>query len=140
MLEQIVTVFLENSPEREDQDTKRSIMYVWQLAINGTVIIGRTWEEFLQLMDQISQHFDLGEHKRMLIFIHNMSFEMAFLAPLFNWSKVFAIAARKPIYGLTESGFEFRCSYILSGLFISCRDCPLLTWLNLYININLPKW
>ena len=53
MLEQIVTVFLENSPEREDQDTKRSIMYVWQLAINGTVIIGRTWEEFLQLMDII---------------------------------------------------------------------------------------
>ena len=116
MLEQIVTVFLENSPEREDQDTKRSIMYVWQLAINGTVIIGRTWDEFLQLMDQIREHFDLGEHKRMLIFVHNLSFEMQFIKNLFTWSKVFAIAARKPIYGLTESGFEFRCSYILSGL------------------------
>ena len=30
---------------KEDHNEKRSIMYIWQLAINGRVIIGRTWSE-----------------------------------------------------------------------------------------------
>lgn len=28
-------------------ETKTAFMYIWQFSINGTVIIGRTWEDFL---------------------------------------------------------------------------------------------
>ena len=115
-LEQIIQVFIDNSPEEIEDDTKRGIMYVWQLAINGTVIIGRTWDEFKALLEQISRHFNLAEDKRMVIFVHNLSFEMQWMLNLFNWNKVFAVAARKPIYALNDLGFEFRCSYILSNL------------------------
>ena len=115
-LEQIITIFIENSPEEIEDNTKRSIMYVWQLAINGTVIIGRTWDEFIQLLTQISNHFELDESKRMIIFVHNLAFEFQFLQHLFQWNKVFAVSTRKPIYALSEMGFEFRCSYILSNL------------------------
>ena len=55
-LERVIDVFNENRPDREDDDTKRGIMYVWQLAINGRVIIGRTWDEFVNLIDQISKY------------------------------------------------------------------------------------
>jgi len=115
-LEQIIAVFYENSPEKEDDDNKRGIMYVWQLAINGTVIIGRTWNEFLELVNQIVEHFELSEDKRMIFFVHNLSFEFEWIKDLFVWNKVFAISTRKPIYALTQSGIEFRCSYMLSNL------------------------
>lgn len=115
-LEQIITVFIENSPEEVIDDDKRAVMYVWQIAINGHVIIGRTWDEFLQLLDQISKHFSLDEGKRMVIFVHNLAFEFQWLKNLMQWKKVFAISTRKPIYALSEMGFEFRCSYILSNL------------------------
>lgn len=115
-LEKIIEVFYENAPVEETDDDKRCIMYVWQIAINGTVIIGRTWNEFLELCNQISNYFELSEDKRMIFFVHNLSFEMQWLLNLFKWKKVFAIASRKPIYALTETGIEFRCSYILSNL------------------------
>ena len=115
-LEQIIKVFIENSPEEIEDDSKRALMYVWQIAINGTVIIGRTWDEFTALLKQISNHFKLSEDKRMVIFVHNLSYEMQFMLNIFNWKKVFAVDARKPIYALCDLGFEFRCSYILSNL------------------------
>ena len=34
--------------------------------------------------------------------------------PYIKWSKVFAIAPRKPIFAITEGGIEFRCSYVLT--------------------------
>ena len=115
-LEQIITIFIENTPEEISDDDKRAVMYVWQLAINGTVIIGRTWDEFTALLNQISKHFDLSEDKRMVIYVHNLAFEFQWLKSIIMWKKVFAIATRKPIYALSEMGFEFRCSYILSNL------------------------
>ena len=114
-LERILTVFIQNLPEKTE-DTKRAVMYVWQLAINGRVIIGRTWKEFTDLLEQISVYFKLQSDKRMIIFVHNLSYEMAFLQSLFTWEKVFAIDTHKPIYALTTSGFEFRCSYLLSNM------------------------
>ena len=115
-LEQIITVFIENTPEEVEDDDKRGIMYVWQLAINGTVIIGRTWEEFIAILTQISNHFELCEDKRMIVFTHNLAFEFQWISKLFTWLKVFAVDTRKPIYALNSLGFEFRCSYILSNL------------------------
>lgn len=115
-LEQIVAVFYDNSPEKTEDDRRRSVMYVWQIAINGTVIIGRTWDEFIELTEQISKHFNLSEDRRMIIYVHSLAFEMEYIKDLFSWKKVFAISSRKPIYALTESGIEFRCSYMLSNL------------------------
>lgn len=100
---------------KEDHNEKRALMYVWQLAINGHVIIGRTWKEFIDVINHIIERLELSKYKRLLIYIHNLSFEMEFFRYLFKWSKVFAINTRKPIYAITESGIEFRCSYLLTN-------------------------
>ena len=115
-LEHILDVFYRQSPDKKDRDTKRAVMYVWQLAINGRVIIGRTWNEFLSVLNEITSYFHLNSSKRMIIFVHNLSYEFGFIKDLFKWEKVFAITSRKPIYALTTTGIEFRCSYLLSNL------------------------
>ena len=94
---------------------KRAIMYVWQLGINGYVIVGRTWKEFTDTMDTISETLELNEKKRLMIFVHNLSYEFQFICKRFNWYKVFSIDLRTPIYAITETFIEFRCSYLLSG-------------------------
>ena len=107
----IIKAYIENKPN-EDAD-KFSIMYCWQFAIDGKVIFGRTWDEFLKLIEIINKYVDI--HNRIIVFVHNLSFEMQFIRKLLTWHKVFSIAARKPIYAITESGIEFRCSYILTN-------------------------
>lgn len=94
---------------------KCSLMYVWQFGINGYCIIGRTWDEFITMLDTISDVLNLSEKRRVIIYVHNLAYEFQFFRELLTWQKVFSIDLRKPIYGITENGIEFRCSYLLSG-------------------------
>ena len=104
-----------DKPIKGDSNNKRSIMYIWQLAINGRVVIGREWSEFLYAIDFIVNKLVLNKDKRILIYVHNLAFEFQYIRKLFKWNKVFAIDTRKPIYAITDTGIEFRCSYILTN-------------------------
>lgn len=94
---------------------KVAIMYVWQLGINGNIIVGRTWEQFISVCNMISETLRLSDKKRLIIYVHNLSFEFQFIKNLFEWKQVFATDIRKPIYAVTVTFIEFRCSYLLSG-------------------------
>ena len=94
---------------------KCSLMYVWQFGINGFCIIGRTWDEFLNMLAEIVAILELCPKKRIIIYVHNLAYEFQFFRELLDWEKVFSIDLRKPIYGITKTGLEFRCSYLLSG-------------------------
>ena len=95
---------------------KCAIMYEWTFGINGLVIIGRTWEEFEKMLHDISEFLDLSNEKILVCYVHNLSYEFQFMRKHFQWSKVFAVDNRKPVYAIIEHmGIEFRCSYILSG-------------------------
>ena len=94
---------------------KCSLMYVWQFGINGYCIIGRTWDEFTIMLKHIVETLSLTMEKRIIIYVHNLSYEFQFIRELFEWEKVFSIDLRKPIYAITKQGVEFRCSYLLSG-------------------------
>lgn len=92
-------------------------MYIWQLGLGyGNVFYGRTWQEFLECLNAISKHYELGYKKRLRIYIHNMKYEFGFMHKMFNWcDDMFSIKENTPISALTDLGIEFRDSYILSG-------------------------
>jgi hypothetical protein len=94
---------------------KCSCMYVWQFGINGKVFMGRTWNEFLHLVELLSTYLQLSKNQRLICYVHNLSYEFQFIRKLFDWTRVFSIDLRKPIYAITKGGLEFRCSYLLSG-------------------------
>ena len=96
-------------------DEKRAIMYEWTFGLNGLVIIGRYWDEFMELINNISSLLCLSQEQRLLVYIHNLAFEFQFICKRFSWLKVFATDERKPLYALSDYGIEFRCSYLLSG-------------------------
>ena len=95
---------------------KRAIMYVWQFGINGTVIIGRTWDEFKSLLSQLSEAMELNPKRRILVYVHNLGYEFQFMRNQLHFQNknVFAIKNRRPVKATWE-GIEFRCSYFLSN-------------------------
>lgn len=111
----IETTSFTDKPTKTDHNEKRSVMYIWQLAINGRVVIGREWSEFLYAIEQIEQILQTDKYNRCIIYVHNLAFEFQYIRKFFQWHKVFSIDKRKPIYAITESGIEFRCSYILTN-------------------------
>lgn len=103
---------------------KISLMYIWQFAITDDTtgeiytIIGRTWDEFQQLIDIINQtmsYITVTDYKFYWpIYIHNLSFEYFFIKHYLDIEDVFVTKANTPLYVRTEN-IEFRCSYFLSG-------------------------
>lgn len=99
-----------------ENDHKFGVMYAWGLGINGKVVIGRTWEDFLDSLKIISDYFRLKSKKvKLIIYVHNLSFEFQFFRKLIKWEKVFAFKERQVIYCLSNLNIEFRCSYLLSN-------------------------
>ena len=95
---------------------KRACMYVWQMAIDDIIIIGRAWPEFVRLINIIENIFSLSpEECHLIIFVHNLSYEFQFMRKWLDWHSVFATDNRKVLKCVSKNGVEFRCSYLLSG-------------------------
>lgn len=94
---------------------KRGVMYVWQMGINGAVIMGRTWDEFVSVLQSISRRFHLSQSRRLIMYVHFLSFEFQWMRKWLDWSDVFSTDIRQPLYAVTTIGIEFRCSFMLSG-------------------------
>ena len=90
-------------------------MYEWSFSLCGLVIVGRKWQEFIDMIKFIEEWFELGTDRHMVIYVHNLSYEFQFIKHYFQWDKVFALKKHKVCRALTTGGIEFRCSYILSG-------------------------
>lgn len=110
---------IETSSFISEQSEKTAIMYLWALGINGYCFVGRTWEEFEKTINDISEYLSLTIENRLVIYVHNLAYEFQFIRKRFNWNKVFSLEIRKPVYAVTDSGIEFRCSYLLSGYSLS---------------------
>lgn len=98
-----------------DNGKKCAVMWAYGLAINDTVFLGRTWQEFIDACDYISDYYTLSVNKRVIIWVHNLSYDFQFFRKYFNFLNVFPLDPRKPDYAVTASGIEFRCSYLLTG-------------------------
>lgn len=106
-----VTVLDRVSPD----DEKVATMWVWSFTIYQTTFIGRTWEQWVECCKTISAVLELTDKDRLIVWVHNLSFEFGFMQHYFDWTKVFAVDSHKPVQCISSLGIEFRCSYILSG-------------------------
>lgn len=110
-----VSFDIETTSFTDADGKKAATCYVWMLGIYGLVIVGRTWEEFLGVLGRICDALDVKPENRLVIYVHNLTYEFQFIRRYFQWSEVFALNVRKPIRAVTSRGIEFRCSLLLSG-------------------------
>ena len=112
----VASVFdIEATSFYNENNEKRCCMYAWVFGLNGRCIKGRTWQEFIDVINTLVDVYNLSIEKRLIIYVHNLSYEFQWFKNYFEWENVFSIDTRKPIYAVTKNGIEFRCSYILSG-------------------------
>jgi len=93
----------------------QSFMYIWQFYTGSSVIIGRTWAEFRDLIDAIEK-FYIG--LKTVIYVHFLSHEFQYFSGIYNFKNedIFAIEPRKILKCNMGSHIEFRCSYLLSNM------------------------
>ena len=104
-----VSSFLEN-------EEKRCTMYAFVFGINGKCILGRTWDDFKEIITNFIKYYKIDNKHRAIIFVHNLSYEFQFIKDMFEWTSLLCLEQRKVITATTNIGLEFRCSYLLSGL------------------------
>lgn len=99
----------------DDEGHYQAFMYIWQICIEGNVVFGRRWEELQEFMKNVINAYKLTEGERVVVYVHNLSFEFQFIQDYFNFVDVFAMASRSVLTAKTPH-LEFRCSYKLSNM------------------------
>lgn len=100
-------------------ERKAACMYCWQISVNDKVYIGRTRTEFLEMISFIIKKYNLNNSKRVIFWIHNLSYEFEFFR---KWLTVSEVTSRKKhnvMRALMEDCLEWRCSYVLSAQSLS---------------------
>lgn len=93
-----------------EKDGKRAAMYIYGFSLNGNFYVGRKWSNFIKFIDFLNSFLT---HK-IIIWVHNLSYEFQFFRKLFKWDETFFISERKIAKALIGK-VEFRCTYILSN-------------------------
>lgn len=110
------------------EDEPHAFMYVWQVAIDSDVIMGRSWDAFFAFLGHVDEMCaalqesnNLDTKPYLVMFVHNLAYEFQFLAGLYPFQpeEVFLREARKPIYARMLGCIEFRCSYMHSNMSLS---------------------
>lgn len=105
---------------------KQAVMYIWQFQLGPEItIIGRTWEEFRRFYDRTAEALPKG--LRIVVWVHNLSFDGSFLRSIIPFDEILALDDRKYLK-IVSGPFEFRCSYLHSNMslakFLQAQGVP----------------
>ncbi len=95
-------------PEYWTKQYAGAIPYMWQVGINDRYYYGRDLEDFYKALA------DIPSDMKCIFWVHNLSFEFAFLEGL-HFDYVFARSRHRPIKAISIEfpNIEFRCSYAM---------------------------
>lgn len=108
-----ITFDIETSKYNKGNEDIETFMYIWQACIDDDVVFGSTWKEFKMFLDRCYNRMNTS--KKVVIYIHNLSYEFQFMKNFFEWEDVFATDEHVILKACTKE-FEFRCSYKLSNM------------------------
>lgn len=103
-----------------------AFMYHWQFCVDDQVCFGRTWNEFIKLLEELRRRMDLDNKRRLVIWVHNLAFEFQFFRRFVNVIDGFYKDPREPLKVVIDGGIEFRDSYALSNMTLQkfCENEP----------------
>lgn len=104
---------------------KYATMYLWSFCLNGSTLLGRTWDEWRKTLSYIEARLNTKKIT-LIIYVHNLGYEFQFMRNWFEWDEVFAVKERRPVHASLPEGIEFKCSYLLSNYALSYIGAKLL--------------
>lgn len=112
----VATFDIETSKVEKTEDDWEGFMYQWQFCINGVVIFGNTWLQFAKFLYRLKDELNLHKENKLVVYVHNLSYEFHFMYNLFYMTDVFCLDKRKVLKCNLEDFIELRCSYYLSNM------------------------
>ncbi len=103
---------IETTSYYDDNGDKQALTYIHGLMIDNTFIYFRTWEKFTDFIKRLKC---LIHPHKLIIYVHNLSYEFQFFCKQIHITNVFARKERRPIK-CKSNNIEFRCSYFLTNL------------------------
>lgn len=110
--------FDSETSHNHDEDNPKAWIYQWCVCIFNKYIGGRTPTQFINLLKKIVRTYQLNENRKMIIYIHNLSYDITYLMDFLREYYEVELLALKPHKILTftcNKTIEFRCSYLLSN-------------------------
>lgn len=96
-------------------NSNNGYMYIWQFSINNNVIIGRTWEQFVQFLDYLIRVYELDSRHRLLVWVANLSYEFQFMRKWLEVTEYFFKEERKPLKITHNNCIDFMDCLPISG-------------------------
>lgn len=126
-LQDIIALDTETSHNHNDEMPVGWI-YQWAFKFCDDVVIGRTPTELLTVLDKIISFYGLNEKNKILIYVHNLSYDMNYLVDFLvghygnNYTQISPEVHKFTTFSI--GGLEFRCSYMLSNSSLDkwCND------------------
>lgn len=88
-IEDVILCFDIETTSTKVNEKKIAWMWGWSWAENGEIRLGRTWEEFSQLLNETKKKYGLNEKKKAIIWIHNLKHELQYLKGYYKITRIF---------------------------------------------------
>lgn len=113
------TTFMCLDTETSHDSLVRGWVYQWAIKFDNAYIYGRSPDEIVSLLEKLCEYYGLRHDKRILIYIHNASYDLQYLkAFLFEYDPKahFLALDNHSILICDVMGFRIICSYKLTNL------------------------
>lgn len=97
-------------------------IYQWAAKFGGLYIYGRKPSEIIDMMQKIAEHYKLNAYKKMIIYIHNASYDLEYLKLFlrdYDPTADFLAIDSHSIIQCDVLGFRILCSYKLTNMSLS---------------------
>ena len=112
----VVAFDIETTSYTSDEH-KRAIVYSYALDVDDVTTIHRTRSGWLDQLDDLVEQNDISIDHRLVVYVHNLAYEFAFIRRYMVFETVFANGSpNNVIRAVTVDGIEFRCSLALTNL------------------------
>ena len=95
-----------------------AIVYSYAVNFMGKTTVVRTMLDFQDYLYEIATEYELGDKRKMIIYVHNLGYEYEFMRAYFDWEEngVFAVGNKHKILYARTNCFEFRCTQMLTNM------------------------
>lgn len=120
VLERWVALDTETSHNhKENKDEAIGWIYQWAFKFGNEVVVGRKPTEFILALKKIKKKYNINNQTHLVIYVHNLSYDIQYLKNYLidAFGTDYKVLAINPHHFISFyiSGFEFRCSYVLSN-------------------------